>query len=365
MTAHNKDTLRLAKRFTKPRFVKSPDYALQTGGVWQEAFPQCAIGPDRAVRYGKTPDFLSKLDAIVPCVGIIESTSLLVVGKHGWVCSPDGTILADHSWFRGHEEQMKIGYDAFSIKPLPGRAISLMSDWAAGSYGHFIQDLLPRFAILERLGIDLSSFDHIICAAPNEFCLDVLKRLGVDPRRIVEPEHGVAIKPDTLVATTLPGARRSMQPWAIDFVRRRLPQNPQQARRLYITRVTRKPINEDNLIKIASSFGFDIYDPGSDSRNQAQIFAEAEAVIGPEGSAMANLIFCQQSTQVLELLASDHIFPYYFTISMSGKLNYSCMIGKSEAKRKNSSIGASPYSFYIDEDIFARAVSDMVENLPA
>ena len=366
--SHSDPTLgiRLARRFlTKPQFTTTIEYAAKTGETWREAFPARRIDPDRAVRYGRTPDFLSRLDAVVPPVGVIESRTLHVAGMDGWVCTADGTILADHSWYRGHVDEMKSPFGVHEVRRLPGRAVSLASTWASANYGHFILDLLPRVAILERLGIDVREFDHVICGAPTDFCLSLLEQLGVDLSRVVRPQTRIALKPDVLVATTLPGARRAVQPWSIDFFRRRLPQEPQRTRRLYIVRHKRKPTNEAALIEILRPHGFEIYRPEADPQRQAQTFAEAEAVVGPEGSAMANLMFCRAGTHVLELFGTDQVAPYYFSVAMGGGMNYACLVGDSTRRRPENSFGPSPYDFHIDEAIFDQAIGNLVADLPS
>lgn len=358
--------IRLGRRFlAKPRVAETSDYAATAGETWREAFPARRIGPDKAVRYGRTADFLSKLDPVVRPVGVIESRTLHVAGVDGLVCAADGTILADHSWFRDHVDQMRAPLGAHKVRRLPGRAVTLASDWASVNYGHFILDLLPRLAILERLGIDVREFDHVICDGPSDFCLSLLEQLGVDRGRMVRPQARVAFKPDVLVAPTFPGARRSVQPWAVDFLRRRLPQEPQQARRLYIVRHRRKPTNEAALIDILRPYGFEVYKPEQDAQRQARTFAEAEAVVGAEGSAMANLMFCRPGTQVLELLGTDHVMPYYFMVAMAGGLSYACLVGESTGRRSSNSFGPSPYNFHVDETIFDQAIGNLVADLPS
>lgn len=358
------NSIRLVRRFVKPKFIGTELFASQGDGLWRQAFPPRPVGSDRAVRYGRTPDFLGKLDPIVPAIGAIESSKLYVAGSEGLVCTAEGVILDDHSWFRGHSDQMKPPRGLQEVQHLPGRAVSIMSDWATGSYGHFIQDVLPRFAILERLGLNISLFDHIIGPAPNEFCFSLLEKLGVDRQKLVQPKWGVALKPELLVATTLPGSRRSMQPWSVDFIRKNLNDTHEASGRLlYITRPNRKPTNESTLISIVREYGFEIYNPGDDPQNQIAHFADADVVVGSEGSAMANLIFCKPGTKVLELLASDHIFPYYYSIAMSADLQYNCIVGDSLGKRKNSSIGASPFDFDIDEALFRQALEDITSRL--
>jgi hypothetical protein len=349
----------------KPHFVSTPDYA-ETGGRWLEAFPPHPIAPDRAIRYGRTPDFLAKLDAVVPALGAIESSSLFVAGENGTICTSGGTILPDHSWYSGHQDQMPVARDVHQVRHLPGRAVSLASDWAYGSYGHFIQDVLPRIGILEKLGLDLGGFDHVICALPSKFCRYLVESFGVEGGRIVRPERGVALKPDTLVAPTFPGSRRGMEPWAIDVFRRHLmPDVSRQDRRIYVLRRSRKPKNEAALLEILKPHGFELYAPELDQNGQSKVFAESSIVVGAAGSALANLVFCQPNTNILEILGSDHVFPYYYAISMAAGLRYHCMVGESSVTRRDSSIGPSPHDFDVDENVFAQAIDDLIRNTSA
>jgi capsular polysaccharide biosynthesis protein len=341
--------------------ITMPDYAAAHGEIWRTAFPARQLAACRATQHGQIKvDFDAKLDNPVPDSGVIESKSLLVAGEHGTVCGPDGTVVPDASWFRGHFGQMPLPAKPYRVQRLQGQALTILSDWSHRSYGHFMQDSMPRLAIYEALGIDIAAFSHVIAGTPTDSCVDLLARAGIDRRQIRRPDDGVALQADNMLIASFPGARRNMEGWAGDFFSRKFPAAAHTARRIYILRKTRRPLNEDALLAMLQPYGFEPYAPETDGRNQAAVFAQAEIVIGAAGSALANLAFCKPGTQVLELLPSDHVFPYYYCMSMAKQLRYHYIVCESAKNRKDSSIGASHENFHVDENNFGQALAALL-----
>jgi len=340
------------------RFIGSAEYAARNGALWNIAVPAHRNSFAPHTRFGALHvDLASKIDRLVPDAGTLEAERLFVVGRHGTVCAYDGTVLPDHSWYRGHADQMNVPMTPHEVRRLPGRCLSIASDFSSRNYSHFIMDTLPRIELARISGYALSGFDWFITGAPNSYCLSLLRMLGIEDRKIVQPEDGVAIEPAVLVAPTLPGTRRGMPRWAADFLRSRLSSTSPALRRLYIPRSSRKPVNDDRLIEIAESYGFEIYRPENDPDGQIKAFAAAAVVVGAHGAALANLVFCRPGTRVLELVPTDHVFPYYFAIAEAADLEYAYLAGESLAMRADNEIGPSPFDFQIDEGSFREAVS--------
>jgi capsular polysaccharide biosynthesis protein len=124
-------------------------------------------------------------------------------------------------------------------------------------------------------------------------------------------------------------------------------------RRLYITRGggTRKVTNESALVAHLNEAGFEIYDP-SRHLDPWLDFSQATAVIGPHGAGLTDLAFCLPGTAVLELLPSDHVYPYYCSLSQAAGLRYGYLIGQSERQRSKRTFGPSPYDFVVNERQF-------------
>lgn len=337
-------------------FISSPEYAARNGAVWKIAVPahRNAFAPH--TRFGALHvDLASKIDRLVPDAGTLEAERLFVLGRHGRVCAFDGTVLPDHSWYRGHVDEMTVPLGPHAVKRLPGRCLSIASDFSRG-YCHFILDSLPRIELARINGYELSQFDWFIAGAPNAYCLSVLHMLGMDPSRIVLPEDGMALEPGVLVAPTFPGTRRGIPRWAVNYLRSRLGSTSPAQRKLYIPRDTRKPVNDHRLIEIAQSYGFEIYRPENDLEGQVETFASAGVVVSAHGAALANLVFCRPGTRVLELIPTDHVFPYFFAIAEAADLNYAYLAGESLSIRPDNEIGPSPFDFRVDEASFRKAL---------
>jgi capsular polysaccharide biosynthesis protein len=355
-----------------PDAISSAEFAAAGGGRWLIAFPPRERDPVRPAYFGEQPaDFDRMLERQVPAIGVIESGQLAVAGANGLLITFDGRLLLDHSWFHGQLDRVEIPRRRFRTRALRGRVLTLASDWSCFSYGHFIQDSLPRIAILKHLGIDPGAFDHVICGAPSSSALGLLAAAGIRADRVIPPPSAdEAIVAETIVAPTFPGCARGMEPWAGTFFRetyRFADKGP--ARRLYVARRNRKPTNEDVPVRMARDLGFDIYHPEDDQQNQARVFAEAEAIVGAAGSALANIAFCKAGTKLLELVPTDHVFPYYCTMASAVGVHYAHILCPSITERADHSIGPGTSDFVVDERAFADALdwlaSDTAAVIPA
>ena len=78
-----------------------------------------------------------------------------------------------------------------------------------------------------------------------------------------------------------------------------------KTKKLYVTRKnasSRKIINESDLIDDLKSNNFQIVDTANMEINeQINVFSSAEIIISPTGSALANLVFCQEGTKIVEI----------------------------------------------------------------
>lgn len=84
-------------------------------------------------------------------------------------------------------------------------------------------------------------------------------------------------------------------------------------KRVYVKRVStyRALLNDAEIENFLVDNGFISVDPGQLSiREQVELFAQADIVIGPSGAAMTNMVWCREQTRVL-VLHSDHPFKKY------------------------------------------------------
>lgn len=347
----------LRKALTKlppPKHILSSDYAGHYGHNWHCVYKESPITRSDPQYFGSIQiDLTQKLDDTFPALGVLELNSPLVFRKSGWIFDEDGAFLPEFSWFGKHVDEIE-----YLPRFLPkgrrfsGTAVSLASDFAIGSYGHFIYDVISRLHLFQKAGFNLEDVDHIFCPRPTKGNAEQLfNQLGLPKEKLVWVDDEQSLRPQRLLAISFPGTRRNYPEWVSRFIQTSFiptgsrPQN----RRLFITRkgYRRNPSNLEEVEKLLIRYGFEIYNPVQ-SLHAHLDFHEAEVVIGGSGSNLTGLIFCQQGTKVLELISDDHIYPYYYSISESAGLEFSCLVCKSVVSRGKDAWGPSEFDYYVD-----------------
>ncbi|WP_299824500.1 glycosyltransferase 61 family protein [uncultured Pontibacter sp.] len=101
-------------------------------------------------------------------------------------------------------------------------------------------------------------------------------------------------------------------------------------KRIYISRSnarTRRVVNEQELVPILASYGFEVVRPEEMTyQQQVQLFFDAEAVIAPHGAGLTNLLFSEQC-KVLELHPANLIKTHYFLLCKGLGFEYSAVVG--------------------------------------
>lgn len=199
------------------------------------------------------------LDPRIPDLGVLELSQPLVYGKHGYIFSHDGFLLPEHSWYGTKITNMHLPQHLPTGTSLPGTSLSLASDFAGGSYGHYLLDSLSRMHLFLAAGFTLDAIDHVLCNRP--------------------------------------------------------------------------PTAED--------------------------FAAAAVVVSPHGGVLADLVFCNPGTKVLELLPTDHPGPYYYTLSLAAGLDYRCLACRSLDERPDGGSRPSTADFTVDIGDLVAALAGM------
>lgn len=348
-----------------PKWLTSTEYAKRFKAKWHKVYEQMPIKLPPPVYYGAlVADMQRRLDTEFPEAGVVELNSALLYGEAGWIFSKEGYLLPDHSWYGRHVNEVKtVPKFLPRAKTLKGVCLSLSSDFAVGNYGHLFMDCLSRLELFNKAGFKLTDVDHIFCPNPTKMNAHYLfDQLGIPLSKCIWADGNVAVHVDTLLAPTFPGTRRNYPKWVPEFLKRAfLPLPPQPGRRrLYVSRsgYSRNPVNEASVNRILIQHGFEIYNPQNHTESEShRDFSEATTIVGANGSALAKLAFCQPGTKVLELIPTDHVYPYFYTLSNAAGLDYSCFVCRSTHERSQDAWGPSPYNFYVNEDEFDNALA--------
>ncbi len=346
--------------YKKPsKWLSSPLYAERFNAKWHKVYEKVPTEHLPPTFYGScVTDLQRRLDSEFPEMGVLELECAYLYGQQGWVFSKEGYFLPDHSWYSQHVEEIKRIPRYLKIdKYLKGNCLTLASDFAVENYAHFLLDCIARLELLKKAGFRISEIDYFFCPKPPSRTAQLIfDKLGIPNDKCIwaDDNWDRIVSTEKLLAPTFPGVRRNYPRWVPAFLKSELLcELPSNKRRLYISRTgcRRNVVNEEAIEFILRKYNFEIYNP-AEHENQPFDFAEAAIVVGPHGGGLSNLAFCRQGTKVLELIPSDHIYPYYYTLSNAAVLEYSCMVCQSTHERGQDAWGPSSYDFYVDEKEF-------------
>ncbi len=127
--------------------------------------------------------------------------------------------------------------------------------------------------------------------------------------------------------------------------------NPESSKKIYVTREDsdyRKIINEGDVINLLRQKGYKVINPQLYKIDeQIEIFSNANKIITPHGSNLANIIFCKTGTEIIEIspafLENEKIFENrYSHLSKINNLKHS-KIFSDTIDVKNHSVLAKKY----------------------
>ena len=259
-----------------------------------------------------------------------------VLGAYGSVISGDNIVLGDlaYEWFFGsHQHSSLFKFKLPPVQKLNGSAANLAttSGW---NYYHWLLDLLPRFDILQRGGVDLGSVDSfIVNAGSAPYQTDTLDLLGIPKSKRVVTQRRAHFQADTLYAPSLPGLHSHTPKWAVDFLRKSFLRELSGTRRkIYVSRSRskyRKFTNEPEVKALLEKHGFEeVFSEELSFRQQVDLFASAEAIVAPHGAGLANILFCQPKTFVLEIFSPDYVNGCFWALAEQAELDYWYLLGK-------------------------------------
>ena len=255
-------------------------------------------------------------------VAALELPGGRVLGPHRAVLTAEGAIVQEISQYFGtsRAREHPLFLNPWPGPPLPvaGR-LGVLAARGDGNYYHFLFDVLPRLAVLERSG--LAPVDRWYVPTGTAFQRELLEMLGIDA--IVDATAHPHVRAETLVVPGPPAMTELNPPWVVGFLRDRLlPQAEVRGprRRLYVTRGSgannRMVSNEAAVRGLLTARGFEPVDPGVLSvREQVEAFAAAEVIVAPHGAALANLAFAAPGATVIELFPAGCLLPDYWRLA--------------------------------------------------
>ncbi len=357
--------------------------------IWQTADP---------VIFGSIPEGLHLAPAVIPHAYVAEISQAVIVPGHE-------VILVDHEkialydrlvhmrdWHSLREDEIVplISDDHILVDVAPKskmkikEGIFLMSE-AWYNYAHWLSEQVPRLYLIDQMreyeGIPLLVNDGLY---PQQIESLKLVSGGKNPIKILPRDSTYLV--DRLICPSILNAfnkRRyrptekatpadgPFHPEAIHFLRDRLlPQCRDSGgarKRLWISRKNqiktgqRRLLNEPELEALFVEHGFEVVYPEAMSlMEQVELFAQAEMIAGPGGSAFMNIVFSPPGTRIL-ILTKNHpqVNFHYFT-------NIAQIIGQSIAyvcgdSLKNMGVLGFETDFIVDTSAVRQAMKSFLD----
>jgi hypothetical protein len=263
---------------------------------------------------------------------VAEIKNARIFGKTSLILTPDGTALSDtatdpkfgHTVSFAYErivraqrpDSVLLDFNDFTLREVD--AGIFLSGLASDAFGHWLPDFLPKLQFL-KCHPDFDTIPIIVDADMPQSHFDHLRRLANNPlillqanesimcrRLLVSPGPaflGIAGFPNDIPLNQIPG----ISPRALRFIQTGLANitQHQRNRRLFLARKNmtwRRLINEKEIADYLQTLGFEtVYLENLSAAEQIELFQQAQFIVGPNGSAMLNLIFSDTSAKLISL----------------------------------------------------------------
>ena len=208
-----------------------------------------------------------------------------------------------------------------------GRTVVVVAKAGAQNYGHTVVEILPKLINLQRSGLQdvllllpegMGAFAPVIEA--------LLARLGVRAALAPEPWERLTRVDD--LAYFGPVSRHNLRKSGTLLALRAellalLGVVPAPRRRLYVERhagETRSLLNAGEVRAALEARGFEAVSPGAmPFRDQVALFSEAEAIAGPLGAGLTNMLFAPADCRVLMFDPGLFDFFYWDLAALGGQ----------------------------------------------
>ncbi|MEJ1236602.1 glycosyltransferase family 61 protein [Chryseolinea sp. T2] len=262
-------------------------------------------------------------------------------GSHFATISEEGYVIEELSFQWGNErideaKDNEIFKTKGFVKPkmYKGKVFSLMSGGGAKYFlYHWMLETVPKMYLFQQSGeMDKDSY-FIVPNQRMQYQKQFLNHFGIDDHHIIDEENIHHIQADWLFVSSHIKFYDHHSKWSCDFLYRSIVPNPikEPKKRIYISRGDAKNkrtvMNEAELEKMLQSHGFEIVMLSPLSiYEKAAVFNSASILVGVHGGGLANLVYCEPGTKVLEIFPDAYVRHAYYDIADKRSLQYEYLL---------------------------------------
>jgi capsular polysaccharide biosynthesis protein len=288
------------------------------------------------------------------------------LNPHAVISSNDKLIFSESCCYGMNPEEHWIFNQIRLSKctKLQGQALML---GGRANYWHLLSEELPALYRLQKNGITINDFQHLIIHQSRyEFQDQIYDLFDIPKSKFIELSRYPHLQADQLFCFS-PIYQPDIE--ALTWVRDRMlsfvKNKALSDRRIFIDRESsssKRIVNQKELMEILIKYDFEIFKPEDHSvLEQISTFRNSDFIIGAHGAALANLMFCKPQTNVIEIRSRFHTgsfsAPYvYMWYKELNNLRYSVM--PSDIKESKSLRGRSQMDsdFIIDVQQLERLI---------
>jgi capsular polysaccharide biosynthesis protein len=300
---------------------------------------------------------------VIPRRVVVEFPNGRSVGAFGAIIGPNNELIGELSPGFVNDPRMHPIFRRLLLPPITRvpDAVAVLASRGMDNYYHFLLEILPRLALL-RACSDVPEPDRFLVDCSHSFQRELLLAAGIDETRVIQPRTHPHISAANLIVPSLPGPRTLTPPWVVEYVRGLIPAGVTSERtRIYISRGrvrnTRRVHDEAALERALAEVGFITVRPENlRVSEQAKAFHAAEVIVAPHGAGLANLVFCQPGTAVVELFSASYVSPVFWRLaSIVPGLRYTYIVGDG-SRTDGSESGSIAADVRVDTSTVLRVV---------
>lgn len=229
----------------------------------------------------------------------------------------------------------------YIMRKLNGTVLSLLTGGGGNdNFFHWLFDVLPRIGITERK-INLKEINYYLCPNLNKWQLETLNLLGIKKSQCLSSVKYRHIKSDQIIVTTHPWQIsknvlkdiENLPLWISEWLKKNYLSHKSHndlPKKFYIDRSDSKSnlknfryiINENELKIFLKDKGFEFIRLSElNFREELKIFNNAETVVGLQGAGLANLIWSNNRTKIIEL-RSNLTNKLYENLANDNQINF-------------------------------------------
>lgn len=277
-----------------------------------------------------------------PSIQMLELPGGRVLPKYHALITAAGVVLGDVSGGKSNSLNRNTILSGLKSRHFDEDILSLMTDHAENYY-HFLFDVILRISIYrEFFGGGMASKKLLLPRLYQPFQKQILHLCGLKEDDWIECDSKDWIIARNLWAITHPINLEVPGSQCVSRILRTIISVPEsgapdvaEGTRMFIKRGiggNRSVEGELGLEARLKDHGFvSIVPPEYTVMEQIQLFRNASVIVAPHGAALANLIFCQPGTRIIEVFNPQYVNLIYFRIAQHRELKYSyCLCSGSD-----------------------------------